>query len=273
MRKGLLFLSFLALHSLTNCSPEKQETTKESSGDGSEILFQDSMLTNWQENWFLDGEKATLEHRDEGLFYAGGTVTKRMDPEEYHAHHAVLWTKREFEGNIRISYLWTPVDKDGPHSMGAILLYVQAQGIGTQPYDADISKWNEIRSIPAMDKYFQNMNLLSLSIRENVRCKRYPWFDKQGNAYANNSFIDPIVEYKEKIVPGKTYQIVVEKRDPMLSFKIIDTSTGEPTIDHTWDTRNIDDRYEVKQITKGRIGIRHMSTKQAIYKDFKVEKL
>ena len=268
---SLSMLGLLLLSLVSSCSPEERENSTPTSKDTTmDVLFNDPMLSNWQENWFLDGEKATLEHRDGGLFYSGGTVTKSMDPVEYHAHHAVLWTKQEFEGDIRISYHWTPVDRDGP---GAILLYVQAQGIGVDPYDRDISKWNEMRRIPAMDKYFKNMNLISLSIRENIRCKRYPWFDSAGNPYDAGGLVEPMVEYKEQLVPGKTYQIIVEKRNPMLSYKIIDTTTGEATISHTWDTSKIDDRYDVKQITNGRIGIRHMATKQAIYKDFKVEKL
>lgn len=268
---GLLLLGCTVLSFSTSCSPEQREDIETAQKDtASELLFSDTMCGDWRENWFLDGKHATLEHRDGELFFSGGTVTKDDDPEEYHAHHAVLWTKREFEGDIRISYLWKHLDTS---DYGAILLYVQALGIGGEPYDRDISKWSEMREIPSMDKYFNNMNLLSLSIRENVRCKRYPWFDREGAPYAEGGLIAPMVEYKDKIVPGKTYRIVVEKRNPMLSFKIIDAVTGEATIDHTWDTTEIDERYEVKQITKGRIGLRHMATKQATYKDFKVEKL
>ena len=261
----------LSFSLLPACSSDKAADPKSETKEAApEVLFSDPMSENWTENWFLDGEKATLEHRDGGLFFSGGTITKRMDPEKYHAHHAVLWTKREFEGDIRITYRWTPVDTDG---FGAVLLYVQAQGVGREPYAKDISDWSEMRAVPAMDKYFRNMNLISLSIRENVRCKRYPWFDREGNQHDGGGLIEPMVEYKEKIVPGKTYRIEVEKRNPMLSYRIIDEETGEATIDHTWDTSKIDERYEVKEITKGRIGIRHMSTKQGIYRDFKVERL
>lgn len=271
LHHGLLPLCCLFFSLNLGCSPEKQKDTDAIAEDAAaEVLFSDPMTGDWMENWFLEGEHASLENREEGLFYSGGTVTKDDDPVEYHAHHAVLWTKQEFEGDIRISYQWTHVDTS---DYGAILLYVQAQGIGEEPYAKDIFKWRDMRSIPAMDKYFKNMNLISLSIRENIRCKRYPWFDQEGNQYAEGGLIDPMVEYKEKIVPGKAYQIIVEKRSPMLSLRIIDAATGEATIDHTWDTTKIDEKYEVKQITKGRIGLRHMATKQAIYKDFKVEKL
>jgi hypothetical protein len=250
------------------CAPEKRAEAGED--QAAEVLFLDSMASGWTENWFLDGKKATLEHRDGGLYFSGGTVTKADDPVEYHAHHAVLWTKREFEGDIRLSYRWTPVDADG---FGAILIYLQAQGVGDEPFDRDISKWSEMREIPAMDKYFNNMNLISLSIRENVRCKRYPWFDRDGNPYEAGGLIEPMVEYGEPIVPGKEYRIVVEKRNPMVSLSITDAGTGKSLIDHAWDSSKIDPRMEPKLVTRGRIGLRHMATKQAIYKDIKIERL
>lgn len=266
---GFLLTGCLLITLHTSCSPEKREEAGKVTG--TEILFSDAMTDDWRDRWFLDGEKATLENRPEGLFFSGGTVTKEDDPEEYHAHHAVLWTKQEFEGDIRISYQWTQVDTDG---FGAVLLYVQAQGVGDGPYAEDISKWNEERRIPAMDKYFRNMNLLSLSIRENVRCKRYPWFDREGNEYLRGGLVEPMVEYAHGgIVPGRVYQIVVEKRNPMLSMKMTDTETGHVILEHTWDTSEIDEKVEPKLVTKGRIGLRQMSTKQTIYKNFKVEQL
>lgn len=74
-----------------------QQETKAESKAAEKVLFVDPMTENWQKNWFLDGQKATLEHRDGGLYFAAGTVTKKQDPENYHAHHAVLWTKQVFE--------------------------------------------------------------------------------------------------------------------------------------------------------------------------------
>jgi len=50
----------------------------------SKTLFEDSMTKNWQKYWFLDGQKATLEHRNNGLYFSGVTITKNDDPENYH---------------------------------------------------------------------------------------------------------------------------------------------------------------------------------------------
>lgn len=74
------------------------------------VLFEDPLTGDWRENWFLDGKEATLEHRDGGLYFAAGTITKEQDREKYHAHHAVLWTKQVFEGDLAISFEMTRVD-------------------------------------------------------------------------------------------------------------------------------------------------------------------
>lgn len=233
------------------------------------VLFEDSMMEDWRDKWFLDGKLATLEHRDEGLYFSGGTVTKRQDPEAYHAHHAVLWTKDVFEGDILISYEMTRVDES---DYGNTLLYIQAQGVGEEPYVEDITEWNEIREIPGMAEYFENMNLISVSFRENLRCKRYPWKDPDGNWYPKRGLIEPMVDYIG-MIPGKKYKVEVEKRADSVNLKLYDGETDELFADNTWDTTKVPDQVQPHLIEKGRIGLRHMSTKQFIYKDFKVEQL
>jgi hypothetical protein len=234
---------------------------------GSKILFEDSMMDNWQENWFLDGQKATLEHRDNGLYFSGGTVTKSEDPINYHAHHAVLWTKQVFEGDILISYEMTRIDTS---DYGTTLLYIQAQGTGTEPYVKDIAEWSKLREIPAMNLYFENMDLISLSFRENLRCKRYPWKDANGEWYPNRGLIEPMVDYAG-IHPGKTYRVEVEKKASSVILRLFDASTNELLTNFTWDITKVPS--ELDTIKQGRIGLRHMSTRQFIYWDFKVERL
>lgn len=234
------------------------------------ILMEDAMSADWQKNWFLDGNLATVEHREGGLYFAAGTVTKREDPVLYNAHHAVLWTRQVFEGNIKISYEMTRMDNS---NYGTTLLYIQAQGIGNPPYVEDITKWNALREIPDMGTYFTYMDLLSLSFRENLRCKRYPWLDK--DLYEGpTGLIPPMVDYQgDNIEQGKTYLVEVEKRDESLKLKLVEKESGRIMIDHTWDTTQIPDAIEPKIIQKGRIGLRHMSTRQFIYRSFKVERL
>lgn len=238
-----------------------QETAKE--------IFEDNMEEDWQKNWFLDGKHATLEHRDGGLYFAGGTVTKEQDPKEYHAHHAAIWTKQVFEGDLRISYLMKRVDKS---DYGNTLLYIQAQGIGTPPYVEDIHAWRQLRDIPDMSIYFTYMDLLSLSFREDIRCKRYPLRDVKLVNYANDGLLEPKLDYPG-LTPGATYQVLVEKTGESLRLRLFDDSGENLQADHTWDTSRIDEGIEPRQVRKGRIGIRHMATKQFIYRNFKVEQI
>ncbi|TNF42227.1 MAG: hypothetical protein EP310_06200 [Bacteroidetes bacterium] len=233
----------------------------------SKILFEDSMTKNWQKHWFLDGQKATLVHRNNGLYFSGGTITKNDDPENYHAHHAVLWTKQVFEGDIRITYEMIRVDTS---DYGTTLLYIQAQGIGKGPYVKDITEWNKLREIPAMNLYFENMDLISLSFRENLRCKRYPWKDAKGEWYPERGLIKPMIDY-DGIIPGKKYSVEVVKRKNSVTLRLYDVETNQLCTNFTWDLTKIP--AELEQIQKGRIGLRHMSTKQFIYSDFKVERL
>jgi hypothetical protein len=237
--------------------------------DENKVLLEDPMTGDWRENWFLDGKKATLRNTKDGLFFSAGTVTKSDDSLEYHAHHAVLWTQKEFEGDIRISYEMTRIDSS---DYGTTLLYIQARGIGMPPYVEDISAWNGLREIPNMGTYFTYMDLLSLSFRENLRCKRYPWQDENLEWYPGKGLIEPMVDYG-KILPGKTYLVEVEKRAASLRLRLVEKEKGRIMIDHSWNTDNIADGIAPKQLQKGRIGLRQMSTRQFIYRNFELERL
>ncbi len=271
---SLLFFAVIFLFSCANndrTQADKSAMTQKSLGanpPNGEILFQDSMADNWQDKWFLDGEKATLEHRDGGLYFSGGTITKEQDNQEYHAHHAVLWTKQVFEGDLFIRFEMTRIDNS---NYGNTLLYIQAQGIGHPPYVPDIQEWNEMRTIPAMDKYFTYMSLLSVSFRENIRCKRYPLRDVKGNVYEEALF-KPMLEY-DGIQPRKSYTVEVEKKNPYLTLRLYDTESKKLIITHNWDITKNPATQMPRLIEKGRIGLRHMSTKQFLYKNFVVRSL
>jgi hypothetical protein len=238
------------------------------SKEAAKVIFEDSMEADWEKNWFLDGKKATLEHREGGLFFAGGTVTKQDDPEEYHAHHAVLWTRQVFEGDLRISYQVKPI---GEHR-GNALLYIHAQGIGRPPYVEDISEWRHLREIPDMSIYFTHMNLLSLSFRDELRCRRYPWRNENLEWFPNRGLVEPMVDCPP-LISEKTYQVLVESIGDTLRLRLVDQENGSPLADHTWDTSRIDDGIEPRRLHNGRIGIRQMSTTKFIYWNFKVESL
>lgn len=232
-------------------------------------LFEDSMTGDWRAQWFLDGTQATLRNSDNGLYFAGGTVSKLDDREKYHAHHAVLWTRQVFEGDLRIRFQMTREDQS---DYGNTLLYIQAQGIGTEPYVEDITAWNALREIPEMATYFTFMDLISVSFRENVRCKRYPWRNPAGEWYEGKGLIEPMLEY-EGIEPGETYQVQIEKTAEALTLWIYSADETELLAMESWDLTQIDQRLTPPLIQKGRIGLRHMSTKQFTYRDFVVERL
>jgi len=233
-------------------------------------LFEDTMTQNWEKNWFLDGKNATLEHRDGGLAFlteASG-VDKNVDRAAFDAQHAVLWTRQEFEGDIRIRYIYATI----PGCSWQKLIYVQARGIGEGPYVEDIYAWREKRDVSVMSEYFKRMNLIGLSLRNEVRCKRYPWFDMEENKL-EDEFL-PRAENKG-IPAGHEAAVLIEKRKESILLRITDMKTGETSVDHTWDLTDerVLEHRDPKFIENGRIGIRQMGGHKILMRDFRVERL
>ena len=100
------------------------------------LQFSDPCKEDWQDNWFLDGQLATIEHSDKGMNFSAGPVNRND------AHHAVLWTKQSFNGDIKIEYNYTRTDSQ---LVNVNILYIQATGIGKDSFDVDISKWNDLK--------------------------------------------------------------------------------------------------------------------------------
>ncbi len=262
------FIAILILASWSTTNLMTSETTSENAKES--ILFEDSMTEHWKKNWFLDGKNATLEHRDSGLAFItnASKVDKRVDRAAFDARHAVLWTRQEFEGDIRISYTCTKLPGCGWQK----LIYVQAQGIGEEPYGEDIYAWRDHREVAVMSQYFKYMDLIALSLRNKVRCKRYPWMDMEGNRLEGE--FKPRAENKG-MPKGHELHVLVEKRKKSILLRIKDVETGEYVIDHTWnlaDEKVIKNR-EPKFVEKGRIGIRLMGGHKILMRDFKVERL
>lgn len=239
--------------------------------DRSQVLFEDPMIRDWQENWFLDGKNAVLEHRDGGLAFltTESGVDKNVDRAAFDAPHAVLWTRQEFEGDIRVSYTYTKLPGCGWQK----LIYVQAQGIGEEPYVPDIHAWRDLREVASMSKYFNYMNLIALSLRDEVRCKRYPWNDVLRNQELESEYL-PRAEIKTMPI-GRAFHVVVEKRSRSILLRITDAESGELAADHTWDLADekVLNNRDPKLVEKGRIGIRQMGGHKILMRDFKVERL
>lgn len=245
-----------------SCAPEKLPVA-----DPPKILFEDSLTGDWREKWFLDGKKVTLEASENGLYFQPGTVTKAQDPEEYHAHHGVLWTQQEFEGDIGIRFEYTRM------SQGlTTLLYIQAQGTGPAPYVEDIHAWRELREIPAMEMYFKHMNLTSLSFRGEIRARRYPWMDEARGIDFKDSLLEPMLDYDQFPI-GRSYLIDVENRAKSLSIRVEEIGNPENVVEQSWDkTQNLDPRRPTIS-QKGRIGLRNMGGVNTIYRNFQVRRL
>jgi len=238
--------------------------------DSANVLFEDPMTGNWQDHWFLDGEKAVLEHRDGGLaFITEYTVNKNVDRAGFDAQHAVLWTRQQFEGDIRITYTYTKL----PGCSWQKLIYVQAQGIGEAPYVKDIHAWRNLRQVAKMNMYFNYMDLIGLSLREEIRCKRYPWSDVERDIELENEFL-PRGENRGMEI-DREYHVLVEKRKKSILLRITDAETGKDVVDHTWDLTDekVLENRNPRFIDKGRIGIRQMGGHKILMLDFKVERL
>ncbi len=238
---------------------------------GEKVLFEDPMTEHWQKNWFLDGKNAVLEHRDGGLAFltTASKVDKRVDRPAFDARHAVLWTRQEFTGDIRISYTFTKL----PGCSWQKLIYVQARGIGEKPYVEDIYAWRDLRKVARMDKYFNYMNLIGLSLRDQIRCKRYPWKDVVRNIELESE-IRPRAE-RRKMQIGREYHVVVEKRRKSIMLRITDAESGEDNVNHTWDLADekVLKNRKPRFVEKGRIGIRQMGGHKILMRDFKVQRL
>ena len=138
------------------------------------LRFQDSCTDDWRHLWTLDGLEANVKNSDQGMHFSAGPEFRND------AHHAVLWTKQSFEGDVKIEYAYTRTDSE---TRCVNILYIQATGNGEGPYAKDISKWSELRQVPMMRTYYENMNTLHISYAafpnsedssSYIRARRYP---------------------------------------------------------------------------------------------------
>lgn len=250
-----LFLSVMLISSFVNVKAESNHKWK--------LVFSDPMTGKWQKNWFLDGEVVEVNNNKDGLTIWGG-------PEILNdAHHGVLWTKKEFTGDIRIEYDYTRLDTM-LNLTAVTILYVHAQGDEAPGNPADITKWSDERKIPAMKTYFNRMNSYHISYAaaepskdkktsvDYIRARRYNPALKSGlkgtdfsAEYLNNNLFKVGVKYHISFIldGDKIYFIVKgDGKEVVCAF----------------------DRTEHPGLEKGRIGLRHMYTRGARYENFKV---
>lgn len=240
--------------------PETSKFNRLSEAEWKEVFF-DSGQQDWRINWFLDGDHATIKHSDRGMDFFAGPEARN------NAHHAVLWTQQSFEGDIKIEYEYTRLDEA---TQFVNILYIQATGSGTLPYVEDIANWKNLRAIPAMDLYFDHMNVYHLSYAafgigdrntDYIRARRYLPLEKKGlngteiqNEYSNTGLFET----------GAIHSITVIKHGPDLYMQI---SNHQKTMLYHWVNETL------PPIQHGRIGLRHMYTRGARYRNFRISKL
>lgn len=286
MKIGISLLCMLPLiaWSATCCetgSTERLPAYLSTHSDPEKLLFHDPMTGNWKDHWFLDGQKGTLTNTEEGLIYAAGSYMypdmdnrTREQRQEMSKNHTVLWTNQEFEGDIIISYECTRLDTS---PFGVNILYVQAQGTGRDHSDKDIYQWRDEREIPAMGIYYTRMNLLHISYNVGgfeapsyIRARRYPKNESVGLRWGMTQLEPDYDDEGAKMLPGKKYIVEVEKTDETLIFRTFDGASKKLLKECTWDTTKVHELMEPKVIHQGRIGLRQMSTKKNVYKNFRV---
>ncbi len=246
---------------LSSCATEELSAfDKVNNSKDWSLKLDDPCTGDWQDNWMLDGLIATVENSAEGMNFKAG--------EEYgnDAHHAVLWTKESFEGDIKIEYNYTRTEEQ---TVNVNILYIQAQGIGTGEYDKDISKWNHLRETPHMWIYYKYMNPLHISyaafpmVNEDpeddyLRVRKYP-IDE--HISFDQMEVEPTFFNIGLFKPFITYKVTVIKSDNTLFMNVEGDDREEC---YEWDLTG-----KVPAV-EGRVGLRHMYTRAARYSDFKV---
>jgi parallel beta-helix repeat protein len=227
--------------------------------DWKEVLH-DPCTQDWRKNWTLDGVKAAITNSKDGMDFTAG-------PKAFNdAHHAVLWTKQDFKGDVKIEYEYTRTDKE---IKMVNIIYLQATGSGKPGFDKDISAWAKKRIVPAMKTYFNNMNTYHISYaafgtkntipgKDYIRGRRYMCKGLKGTELDN--------EYENTglFAPGIPHKITIIKRERNIYMHI--QSGKKEMLCHLINSK-------FPPITEGKIGLRHMYTRGARYKNFKVSVL
>jgi hypothetical protein len=238
--------------------PAKDRAAFEQAAGGAwREVFSDSCTGDWKRRWFLDGEIGTVKTGPEGMELIAGPEFKND------AHHMVLWTKDSFEGDLKIEYDYTRLDDE---TRCVTILYIQATGSGEGEYHKDIAKWSELRRVPAMATYFNHMHTYHISYAafpndadttSYVRARRY-MPERSG---LKGTDLEPDYFPTGLFETGVLHKITVIKKARDLFVRI---ENAEQTVDcHMANP-------DLPEIAEGRIGLRHMFTRSARYRNFRV---
>lgn len=264
MKRLEMILSLAAVLGMIGCSTQTEMTVSADQTAFDQVLnehwreiLSDSGTGDWKAKWFLDGKMGSVATGPEGMELTAGPEFKND------AHHMVLWTKESFEGDLKIEYDYTRLDSE---TNCVTILYIQATGSGEVPYAKDISEWSELRRVPSMKTYFDNMNTYHISYAafpnnedttQYIRARRY-----MPNATGlTGSDLEPDYFPEGLFETGVTYKVTVIKKDLDIFMRIQNSEQ-----DYYCHMKNT----ELPAVSEGRIGLRHMYTRSARYKNFRV---
>ncbi len=221
--------------------------------------FADNGTKDWQEKWFVDGERSEIRNTPDGMVFSAGPVA--MD----NGSHAVLWTQSDFTGDIRIEFDFTRLDTITRY---VNILYIQATGKQEGPYSEDIAEWSGLRTMPYMKCYFDNMELLHVSYaafgnqddkdEDYVRARRYP---TRPDRDFNQTDLPPDYFNTGLFRPNITYHFTAIKTDEHLFFEVKNDDVRKLFY---WSLS------DVQPLAHGRVGIRHMWTRCSRYANIRI---
>jgi len=260
MKNSILFLSLAWL--MVNINAQEESFYKLKKLEWKQTFY-DPGTSEWSENWLLDGLKARVYNSPQGMeFYAGPVPAEDSS-------HSVLWTKKSFCGNVKIEYEYTRLDAATKY---VNIIYIQATGSGQGDFTGEIFDWSEMRRIPAMRMYFNHMNTYHISYaafgntdeldkHDYIRARRYkPESGKglKGTDLAPDYFDSGLFQ------PGVKHHITIIKDGNDVYMEII--GPNKKMLCHWKNTI-------LPPIEKGRIGLRHMASRNARYKNFRVSEI
>ncbi|MEM9364693.1 MAG: DUF1961 family protein [Planctomycetota bacterium] len=265
LRLLLGLLAVAATASPTNANDATLEVAEgafeEASRGNWEEVFSDSGTGDWKKNWFLDGEVGVVTSGPQGMTLSAGPEFKND------AHHMVLWTKPSFEGDLKIEFDYTRLDAE---TRCVNILYIQATGSGIGKHATDIAAWRDLRSVPSMRSYYDNMHLYHISYaafpnsgdnrRAYIRGRRYLPNAKGLKGTELETDYYPVGLFET----GLKHQVTVIKRDRELFMRI-------ENAEQTFDCHLLNRQLPI--VTEGRIGLRHMYTRSARYQNFRISTL
>jgi hypothetical protein len=218
-------------------------------------VFYDPGNEDWHTRWFLDGTKAKVSNDQQKMTI---DTTKNV--------FAVLWTKEEFKGDLKIEYDFLRQD-DYPH--GVNIIYIQATGSGKSGYDKDISKWSDKRKNAYMSDYYAHMHTYHISYATDgddyIRGRRY---------MPNQLLPDPAKLWWTAI-KGETKHAGIFADQQWIHVTII-KHEKELFVSFQHPNKNIElhmENTDKPGITEGRIGLRLMPKRLSYFKNISISTL